>query len=160
LPRTAEKTETPGIYKVDYPIKPGQTQIVVDYALPVGPPFTLHSQIVNIKGMPAGPMRLIAPSGVTLSGTDLQSVGVEPKTQASIYTVNATGAFSADITGTGSLHAPEATETDTSDAPQVTEGQPKIYAHMGWLLGLALAILTAGLIYLYTTSPVRAPYGK
>ena len=160
LPRTAEKTEAAGIYKVDYPIKPGQTQIVVDYSLPSGPPFTLHSQMVGIKGMPAGPLRLIAPSGVTLSGKDLQPVGVEPKTQASIYTVTSPGAFSADIAGLGSLRGPEATEPDTSDAPQVSEGQPKIYAHMGWLLGLALAILTAGLLYLYTASPVRAPYGK
>jgi hypothetical protein len=160
LPRTAEKTETEGIFKVDYPIKPGQTQFVVDYTLPAGPPFTLHSQIVDIKGMPAGPMRLIAPAGVTLSGKDLQAVGVEPKTQAGIYTVTAHGAFAVDISGVGTLRTPEAPEPDQSDSPQVTEGQPKIYSHMGWLLGLALGILAVGLAFLYTNSPVRAPYGK
>jgi hypothetical protein len=31
---------------------------------------------------------------------------------------------------------------------------------MLWLLGLALAILAVGLLYLYTTSPVRAPYAN
>jgi hypothetical protein len=74
--------------------------------------------------------------------------------------VTATGAFSALISGVGSLRTPETTQPDQSDSPQVTEGQPQIYRHMGWLLGLALAILAVGLVYLYTSSPVRAPYGK
>jgi hypothetical protein len=160
LPRAAEKTETEGIFKVDYPIKPGETQFEVDYALPVGSPFTFRGQVVEVKGMPSGPLRLIAPAGVTLVGKDLQAVGTEPKTQANIYTVIASGPFSAEITGTGSLHGPEATEADQSDSPQVSEGQPQVYRHMGWLLGLALGILGVGLVFLYTNSPVRAPYGK
>ncbi len=160
LPRTAERTEAEGVYKVDYPIKPGETQFEVDYALPAGSPFKFRGRVVNIKDMPAGPLRLIAPAGVTLAGNDLQSVGTEPKTQASIYTVVAPGAFSVDITGVGSLRGPETTQPDQSDSPQVTEGQPQIYRHLGWLLGLALAILAVGLAFLYTNSPVRAPYGK
>jgi hypothetical protein len=160
LPRAAERTETEGIYKVDYPIKPGETQFEVDYALPVGPPFTYHGEIVNVKGMQSGPLRLIAPAGVTLTGKDLQSVGTEPKTQATIYNVTATGAFSADIAGVGSLRTPETSQPDQNDSPPVTEGQPQIYKYMGWLLGLALAILAVGLAYLYTTSPVRAPYAN
>jgi len=161
LPRAAERTQIEGVYKVDYPIKPGETQFEVDYALPVGPPFTLRGQVVNVKGMPnAGPLRLIAPAGVTMTGSDLQSVGTEPKTQASIYNVAATGAFSAEIAGTGSLRGPETTQPDQSDSPPVTEGQPQIYGHLYWLLGLALAILAVGLVYLYTASPVRAPYAN
>jgi len=160
LPRAAERTATEGIFKVDYPIKPGETQFEVDYALPAGSPFTYRGEVVGIKGMPAGPLRLIAPAGVTLAGKDIQSVGTEPKTQAGIYTVTASGPFSADISGVGSLRPPEATEADQSDSPQVTEGQPQVYRHMGWLLGLALSILAVGLVFLYTTSPVRAPYGK
>jgi hypothetical protein len=160
LPRAAERTETDGIYKVDYPIKPGETQFEVDYVLPSPSPFTLRGQVVNVKGMAAGPLRLIAPRGVTLAGADLQSVGTEPKTQATIYNVTAPGAFTAAITGIGSLRSPETTQADQSDSPPVTEGEPQIYNHMLWLLGLALAILLVGLLYLYTTSPVRAPYAN
>jgi hypothetical protein len=160
LPRAAERTEIEGIYKVDYPIKPGETQFEVDYALPAGSPFTFRGEVVNIKGMPASPLRMIAPAGVTLTGKDLQSVGAEPKTQANVYTVIASGAFSADVAGVGSLRTPEASQPDQNDSPPVTEGQPQIYQHLGWLLGLALGILAVGLVYLYTTSPVRAPYGK
>jgi hypothetical protein len=141
-------------------VKPGETQFEVDYALPVGSPFTFRGEVVGVKGMPEGPLRLIAPAGVTLTGKDLQAVGTEPKTQANIYTVISSGAFSADIAGVGSLRPPEATEVDQSDSPQVTEGQPQVYRHMGWLLGLALAILAVGLAFLYINSPVRAPYSK
>jgi len=160
LPRAAEKTDVDGVYKVDYPIKPGETQFEVDYALPVGSPFTLQGEVVGVKGMAEGPPRLIAPVGVTLAGKDLHQDGVEPKTQASIYTVMSTSAFSASITGVGSLRTPEAATPDQNDSPPVTEGQPQIYQHMGWLLGLMLAILAVGLVFLYTNSPVRAPYSK
>jgi hypothetical protein len=160
LPRAAERTETNGIYKVDYPIKPGETQFEVDYVLPTPSPFTLRGQVVNVKGMAAGPLRLIAPHGVTLAGADLQSVGTEPKTQATIYNVLTPGAFTAAITGIGSLRGPETTQPDQNDSPPVTEGEPHIYNHILWLLGLALAILAVGLLYLYTTSPVRAPYAN
>ncbi len=91
LPRAAERTETEGVYKVDFPIKPGETQFEVDYALPAGSPFTFRGQVVSVKGMATGPLRLIAPHGVTLAGNDLQSVGTEPKTQATIYNVVAAG---------------------------------------------------------------------
>jgi hypothetical protein len=96
---------------------------------------------------------LIAPSGVTLAGKDIQNIGTEPKTQAGIYNVIVPDAFSMDITGTGSLHtAEEASATDTSDSPQVVEGPPRIYQHMLWLLALVLGILATGLVLLFRTT--------
>ena len=161
LPRAAERTETEGIYKVDYAIKPGETQFEVDYVLPAGSPLTYRGEVVTVKGMPAsGPLRLIAPNGVTVAGKDLQNVGTEPKTRATIYNVIASDFFTAEISGIGSLRGPETTQQDQGDSPPVTDGQPQVYRHMWWLLGLALAILSVGLAYLYTTSPVRAPYAN
>src|SRR5947209_5858270 len=87
LPRPAEKTEQNDIFKVQFPVKPGETEFQITYVLPVGSPFTFEGRVVNINGMPAGHLRLIAPSGVTLAGTDIQQVGTEPTTQASIYNV-------------------------------------------------------------------------
>jgi hypothetical protein len=71
LPRAAERTADKDVYKVNFPIKPGQTEFAVTYALPAGSPFTFRGRVVGVKGMPAGPLRLIAPAGVTLSGNDL-----------------------------------------------------------------------------------------
>jgi hypothetical protein len=160
LPRPAEKTKATDIFKVEFPIKPGQTEFDVSYVIPAGSPFTFHGRIVGVKGMPAGPLRLIAPPGVTLSGKDIQSIGTEPKTQASIYNVVAPDQFSFDIAGTGSLHQQETGSDDDADRPQVTEGNPQIYAHMGWLLTFAFGILGVGLLILFRNSPVRSPYGK
>jgi len=160
LPRPAEKTKEADIFKVDFPIKPGQTEFQVSYVLPAGSPFTYHGEVVGVKDMPAGPLRVVAPSGVTISGNDVQQLGVEPNTQATIYNVTATGSFSFDISGTGSLHSNDESAGDNSDSPQVTEGKPQIYAHLGWLLGLAFSILAVGLIVLFRSSPVQSPSGR
>jgi hypothetical protein len=161
LPRPAEKTEQNDIFKVQFPVKPGETEFQIAYVLPVGSPFTFQGRVVNIKGMPAGPLRLIAPSGVTLAGTDIQQVGTEPTTQAIIYNVVSPNNFNVNITGTGTLHNPaESGAADSSDSPQVTEGRPQIYNHLTLLIVLAFSILGVGLIMLFRTSPIHSPHGK
>ena len=160
LPRPAEKTAQSNVFKVDFPIKPGETEFEVSYLLPVGSPLTYRGRVVNVEGMPTGPLRLIAPPGVTLAGNDIQRVGTEPRTQATIYNVTAAANFAVDVTGTGSLHSSDDANAQDSDAPQVTEGRPHIYAHMAWLLTLAFSILGVGLIILFRSSPVRSSYGK
>lgn len=160
LPRPAEKTKETDVFKVDFPIKPGQTEFEINYVIPAGSPFTFHGRVVGLKGMQAGPLRIIAPPGVMLSGNDIQSVGTEPKTQAAIYNVTASGDFSFNIAGTGSLRQQGAGSEDTADQPQVTQANPPIYAHMGWLLALGFGILGVGVAVLFRNSPVRSPYGK
>ena len=159
LPRTAERTKQSDIFKVDFPIKPGETQFEISYVLPAGSPFLFHGRVVNVKGMAAGPLRLVAPSGVTLSGSDIQLVGTEPKTQATIYTVTARDLFSVNVTGIGSLHPPE-TAADETDSPPIQTATPPIYAHLPWLVVLAFAILGTGLLVLFRTSPVSSPYRR
>jgi hypothetical protein len=161
LPRPAEKTNEENIFKVDFPIKPGETEFQVTYVLPTGSPSVYHGRVVNVKGMPAGPLRLVVPPGVRLAGKDIETIGTEPKTQASIYDVVAQGNFSVNVTGTGSIRSGgEESSAEDGDQPQVTEGKPQIYSHQGWLLALAFSILGIGLIVLFRSSPVRSPYAK
>ncbi|MBV9612295.1 MAG: carboxypeptidase regulatory-like domain-containing protein [Acidobacteriaceae bacterium] len=161
LPRPAEKTDESNVFKVDFPIKPGETEFEIAYTLPVAAPFTYHGRLVSIKGMPAGPLRLVAPPGVTLSGNDIQMLGTEPKTQATIYNLKAAENFAVDISGSGSLHSSDAAgPADSSDSPPVTQGEPQIYKHRGWLLALAFSILAVGLLVLFRSSPLGSPYGK
>jgi hypothetical protein len=157
LPRPAEKTSQANVFKVDFPIKPGETQFQIVYVLPAGSPFTFHGETVNIKGMIAGPLRLVAPAGVKLSGKDVEQLGVEPTTQATIYNVLPKDLFTVDIAGTAAVRASgdDAAAQSDDESPGVTEGNPKIYDHMYWLLGFALAILGVGLVVLYRSSPVR-----
>lgn len=160
LPRAAEKTNVTDVFKVDFPVKPGETKFDVTYVLPAGSPFTFHGRVVGVKGMPTSPLRVIAPPGVTFSGNDVQQIGTEPKTQATIYNITAADLFSFNINGIGSLHQQDADTADDADRPQVTEGNPQIYAHLGWLLTIAFSVLGVGLVFLFRSSPVRSPYGK
>lgn len=156
LPRTAEKTDQPNVYKVDYAVKPGQTEFDVSYTIPATSPLKFQGRLVGVKGMPQGPLRLIAPNGVTLTGADIQSLGQEPKTQATIYNVVAKNEFSVEINGIGSLRgAGDAGPVDTSDSPEVAEGKPPVYAHLPMLVALAFSILGVGLLLLFRTSPVK-----
>lgn len=161
LPRAAEKTEQENVFQVNFPIKPGETQFQVAYVVPVGSPMTFHGRVVNVKGMQAGPLRLVVPPGVMLSGKDVQRIGTEPRTQANIYNVIAPSEFAIDVAGTGSLRGTDDSGSqDDSDSPKVTEGRPQIYTHLPWLLVLALSILAVGFLALFRSSPVRSPYGK
>lgn len=161
LPRPAEKTAKDNVFRVDFPIKPGETQIDVNYVLPVGSPFTYRGRVVNIKGMPSSALRLIAPPGITLSGNDIKQLGIEPTTQAAIFNVTGDGDFSVNISGTGSLRQQDDSTSDDNGAPQVVAGKPPIYTHLDLLLALALSILAIGAVVLYRTSPTnRTPTGR
>jgi hypothetical protein len=154
LPRAAEKTSESNVFKVDYPVKPGETQFNLSYVLPMGSPATLRGRVVNIKGQPDGPTRFIAPVGVTLSSKDLRSLGQEPQTQASIYDL-LSPAYTVDVSGIGSMAQAQADDTDDSDIPQVVQRNPPVYHHLPWLLGLALGALLVGVLVLYRSSPIR-----
>ncbi len=158
LPRSAKETEEKGIYKVVFAIKPGETEFDLTYVVPATDPLKFEGRVVGIKGQPAGPLRLVAPNGVTLEGADLRKIGQEPKSLATIFDVAATGPFTVAVAGTGSLRGggdDAAAQTDTSDAPQIEQAKPPVYRYLPALIGLALGILGLGLVILYRSSPVR-----
>ncbi len=154
LPRPAEKTDEPNVLKVDYAIKPGETQVNLSYILHVGSPGTIQGRVVNIKGQPAGPVRFVVPPGVTLESQDLRSLGQEPQTQASIYDL-VNPSYTIAVNGSGSLNQDTTGQSDP-DVPQVTQQNPPVYRHFGWLIGLAFGILALGMLLLYRSSPIRA----
>lgn len=161
LPRAAEKTDQSDIFQVNFPIKPGETQIQVAYVLPVGSPLTFRGRMVKIKGMQTGPLRLVVPPGVILAGNDVERIATEPRTEATIYGVKPAGDFSVEVAGRGSLRsADQAASSDDNESPGVTEGRPQIYRHLTWLMALAMSILAIGFVVLFRSSPVRSPYEK
>ncbi|HUA83153.1 MAG TPA: hypothetical protein VMB85_04795 [Bryobacteraceae bacterium] len=143
VPRDAEKTKRPDIYKVDYPVKPGQTRFDITYALPPGDTFSGE--------MPEGGNNnyLVTPPSVTLTGDGIDDLGQEPQSQAHTYRVRA-ASFSVKISGTGSLRTNNTdTSNDDSGAPQVRQAPARVYTQLPWVLGLTLAILTLGGVMLF-----------
>ena len=142
IQRTAQKTKQENIYKVDYPVKPGETRFDVNYSLPVTNPLVFSSKLIQREEN----TDLVAPSGVTLKGDNIESIGQEPKTQATIYRVKG-DSFKVEVEGMGALQggdtSPAASDEDAG-VPTIQVVAPRIYDKMYWILGLAFAILGLG----------------
>lgn len=148
IQRPAEKTNQPNVYKVTYPIKPGETRFDLNYAVPVTNPLVFTGKILHKEGA----SDLVIPKGVTIQGDDLDLAGQEPKTQASIYRIKGSS-YKVEVSGTGSLTQPEASAPDEDNgAPTIQEAKPRIYEGLYWILGMSFAVLGLGSLFLYRKS--------
>ena len=138
VPRDAEKTKQPDIYKVDYPVKPGETRFDISYSLPASETFVGK----NVSG--GENSYLVTPPSVTLSGDGIDDLGQEPQTQAHTYRLRAPS-FDVKINGTGSLRKSSASSADDDTGqPQIAQAPARVYSKLPWVLGLTLGILTLG----------------
>jgi hypothetical protein len=150
-----EKAGPNDIYKIDYPIRPGDTRIDVTYKVPyaAGMVFTAHSQY------PGMVTRVVAPAGVTVEGQGLEAMGEEPQTKAAIFNAPKADTFRFTVSGTGRLTRPQGEgegETEAQNGPPLTVVPVPVYERFWQILGFASAILLAGLYGLYTASGGRS----
>jgi len=152
IDRAADKTNQKDIYKIDFPIKPGETSIQVSYLVPYSSSAVFEGKTV---GKTETPTLLVVPSGVTLKGEGVESKGQEPRSQASIYSVK-TASYKVEIAG--SMPEAAAADADSGDNnPSLQEVSPKILQqNLKWILALALGILALGFIVLYRAQPAVA----
>jgi hypothetical protein len=146
ITRPAQRTDKPGFFKFDYPLKPGDTRVDITYTVPTAPKFS-----GKVAASDAA-THLVTPSSVTLTGDGIESAGQEPQTQARIY--NLTGLeYNVLVEGQGSLRRGEQSGGDQpqedTGAPKVEIGQARIYSRLGWVLGLTFGILALGGTMLY-----------
>jgi hypothetical protein len=154
ISRTAGATKREHVYKVDYPVNPGETRFDVNYRLPAATPVVFDGRVLDTSV----PLRLVVPSGVTLQGDGLELMGREPSTQASIYNVKG-ASFSAQVQGTGTLSSqPSSSDSASEDngAPQIQEIQPRVYDRIYWITGLTMGILLRGSVILWRRDALRS----
>jgi hypothetical protein len=174
LPLERELTPggAPGVYAVDYPVKPGETRFEISYVAP---------DMANYAGhvLEAGSeKRLVVPAGMRAAGDALEALGQEPQTHASIYGLK-NASFRVAIQGTGSLRAAQpggpaggnAASTDDSsaqgdaqaneDGPRFEEILPPGYER-NWPRALALIalVLAAGFAAMYVKGGARPASGS
>lgn len=137
LQRAAEKTARADVYRVDFPVRPGETRFDVKYLLAFANPGVFRGRTLQ----EGAATRLIAPRGVTLTGDALTAAGVEPSTQAAIYNVSASE-FEVQVAGSGSIRSEE------ESGPGVEQILPRVYDRLVLILGLAAAILILGFVML------------
>ena len=149
--RPAQLTKEPNVFKVDYPLKPGETRFDLNYTIPTTSPLVFATKVLH----PEGASDLVLPDGVTAKGDDIELAGQEPKTKASIYRIK-NASFKVEIQGTGSLTQPNASAEqgeDDSGQPTIHEVKPRIYDRLYLILGMSLAILGFGSVLLYRSAP-------
>lgn len=99
LQRGAAKAGKPNTYKVNFPIKPGETRIDVNYRLPFTNPGKFATRLLHKETL----TRLVAPQGVEIKGAGLEELGPEPRSQARIFGVKGPS-IQVEIQGNG-LHS-------------------------------------------------------
>jgi hypothetical protein len=157
--RPADKAKEAGVLKVDFPIKPGESRIDVNYKLPFTSPGTFAGKILQ----PSESTMLAVPRGVEVKGEGVEQAGKEPRTQASVYKVTAK-AFKIELTGTGELQ-PAAGGGEGSggggeeNGPSISQIQAKIYDRVYWVLGLTMGALLLGFVLMYRAEPAKGKKG-
>jgi hypothetical protein len=133
-----------GTYMIDYPVKPGETRFDLTYVLPQADPLVFSSRVLH-----EGPVRIVAPQGVTIFGGAITQIGEEPQTHAKIYEVTSKE-YSVTIEGAGSLSAPEAASSGGGGGGgNIQQIKARIYDRVAVIVGLAILILAAGFVLLY-----------
>lgn len=156
ITRAPEKTAQADIFKVGYPVKPGETVYEVAYVLPPSKTFTA-------KMLGKSPLLLVTPEAVKLSGTALKEEGIKELGQngarARVYEVSAAAGASYEVAidGVGTLQTGgggEAEQQNEDDgSPKPTAGNARVYERLPWVLGLTFSILGLGGALLYRRSP-------
>jgi hypothetical protein len=148
--RAAVPASQPDVYMLNFAIKPGETRIDVTYSMPITAPGSFAGRLFA-KGVPT---RLAVPSGVTLSGDGLKSLGQDPNTQAAIYEVSE-ASYKVDIQGTGSLRAAGSQDAGDDSGPTISQILPRIYDRLSLILIPAFLVLALGFILLYRRGEQR-----
>lgn len=153
IERPAVATGKPNIYTVDFPIKPGETRFDIAYQTPMTGPGTYDARILH----GGGPVRFVAPQGVTLESDKLKLLGQEPNTQASIFEFTGVEAR-IGVTGVGSLGGPESAGGEGGGGGEEDGGEglkpirARIYNRFEALLALFGVILASAFVLLYRKS--------
>lgn len=143
VPASATKTSQPGIYKVDFPIKPGETRFDFTYSFPYKMGDFLAGKIATKDEN----TYLIVPNGITLTAANLNDLGVEPRTQAHIFGLT-DDTYNIKLTGQ-EVATPDASQQDQDAGPQITPILPRIYGQAIPILAVSFGILGLGLVLLY-----------
>jgi len=153
----------PNTFKLDFPIKPGESRVDMQWSMPFNTPGVFEEHILT-KG---GETRVVAPVGVKFKGGDLKSLGQEPRTKAEIF-ATAGPDIKFDVQGTGSLNDASADntaaggESAAAGQPALSMDLPKLYSltngsadllttimAVKWVLLSIFGMLATGFVLLY-----------
>jgi hypothetical protein len=145
------------VYKVDFPLPPGETRFDFSYSIPFKDPGTFSGRILH-RG---GAVNLVVPAGVSVKGDGLEPVGQEPQTKAAIYSLKAPN-YTVELQGTGTMAATAPADQE-GPGSSLDEIQPRIYDRLYAILGLSFGVLALGFVLFYrmgAPAPASVPSTK
>lgn len=131
--RAPEKTDEPGVMKVDFPVKPGETRIDLSYKVDFKSPGKFSGRSLE----KAESTMMAIPAGVEVKGEGIEDRGKEPSTQASIFSV-IRDKYTVEMNGTGELGGGARNE---DDGPEIQVSPARVMERKYYVIGLAGAIL-------------------
>lgn len=154
--REATKTGKPNIYSVSYPMKPGETQIALSYAVRAGADRSYKGRLID----DAPSNRLVVPLGITADGDNLTLAGRDPQNKANIYDIKGKE-FAAVLKGeAAAADAASGDSEEDTGAPQLETSKPRIYDRLPLVIGFSAAILLVGFILMYRATPGKGTPSK
>lgn len=147
MPQALQPASQENIFKLDLPVKPGETRVDLSYPIPAQDVF--QWRLVA----PANRTRLVVPPGVELESPAVKFLTTEPRTQALIYEPTAER-IQFSLKGTGTLRA---SNSQPSRGPRLSRIPPAIYQQALYeILALSLLALATGFVLLYRRRPLPA----
>jgi len=158
--RAPDPLGKPNQFKVDFPIKPGESTIELTWAMPFQSPGVFTDHILA----KASVLRVVAPTGVEFKGSDVALLGQEPTSKANIYSVKGPDLqFEVQGTGLFNQQGDQGGDSGGSGSGQsLSENLPKLYGLLTanssfaqsvmavkWILLTVLGMLALGFILLY-----------
>jgi hypothetical protein len=152
--RPADPLGKPNQFKVDFPIKPGESRVDLAWTMPFKTPGLFKDHLLSKSGL----VRVVAPSGVEFKGEGVAALGQEPTSKATIYSVVGPD-VEFQVSGTGLFNQ----QNDTGGNNQsLSENLPKLYGLLTanssflqnvnavkWILATIFGMLALGFILLY-----------
>jgi hypothetical protein len=158
--RAPDPGTKPNTFKLDFPIKPGESRVDMQWSVPFNTPGTFEDKVLTKSAS----LRMVTPPGVTIKGPDVETLGTEPQSQATIYSVKGPD-VQVNVEGVGALEEAGADNSQggaDNGSPGISENLPKLYGlaigssgmleslyAVKWILLTVLGMLALGFILLY-----------
>jgi hypothetical protein len=155
--RAPDPLGKPNQFKVDFPIKPGESSVELTWAMPFQSPGVFEDHPLS----KADVIRVVAPTGVDFKGDDLSLLGQEPTSKANIYGVKGPD-VKIQVSGTGLFSTGDEQGGGSGGNQSLSENLPKLYglitanSSLGqsvgavkWILATVLGMLALGFVLLY-----------
>jgi hypothetical protein len=162
--RAPDPLGKPNQFKVDFPIKPGESRVDLAWSMPFKAPGVFENHPLSKADL----LRIVAPPGVEFKAPDISVLGQEPTSKATIYALKGPD-VQIQVEGTGLFNAPD-DNAGASNGQSLSENLPKLYGMLSanssllqsvsavkWILATVLGMLALGFTLLYRKGNPNEP---